>query len=147
MGRLYNFLFNSKLGTGTIESKTYFVDWSMLPSGQYKGCFSFVSASGTISVACCNIFMDLGQELSYPAMGVTGSQLSSGYFYIGSAGATAVAASSYVYCTAADNPPFTLLNRPSQNQVTIRILQNDTNQTAYTPDLAYSLTLSLELLD
>ena len=147
MGRIYNFLFNSTKGSGTIESKTYFMNWSMLPEGRYKGTFSFITASGTTTVACCNIFMDLGQDLSYPAMSPTGAQLSSGYFYIGSAGVTSIGVNTYLYTNSIDNPPFTLLGRPTQNQVNIRILQNDANQSAYPTDLAYTLTLSLELLD
>ena len=147
MGRLFNVLFNSSKGTGTIESKTYYMDWSQFPQGRYQGKFSFITASGTTSVACCNIFLDIGQDISYPAMSPTGGQLSSGYFYLGSAGVTAIGANSYLYTNCVDNPPFTLLNRPSQNQVTIRILQNDANQSNYPTDLAYSLTLSLEYLD
>jgi hypothetical protein len=77
----------------------------------------------------------------------TGAQLSTGYFYIGSAGVSSIEIKAYVYCSAVDNPPFYLLNRPSNNNITINILQNDAGQSAYTPELAYSLTLSLELLD
>lgn len=147
MGRIYNILFNSSRGDGTIESKTYFMDWGMMPPGEYKGSFSFISASGTTTVACCNIFMDLGQELSYSAMSPTGAQLSSGYCYIGSAAVTGIGANKNLYATAQDNPPFSVLGRPTQNQVTIRILQNDANQSNYPTDLIYSLTLSLELVD
>ena len=146
MGRIYNVLFNSAKGTGTVESKTYYFDWGMMPQGEYKGSFSFISDSGVTTVACCNIFMDLGQELSYSAMSPTGEQLSSGYYYIGSAAVTGIGANSNLYSTAQDNPPFSVLGRPSQNQVTIRILQNDANQSAYPTDLIYSLTLSLELI-
>ncbi len=119
----------------------------MLPDGEYKGTFSFITASGTTTVACCNIFIDLGQELSFPAMSPTGAQLSSGYFYIGSARVTAIGANAYVHANAIDNPPFSIISRPTQNQVSIRILQNDTNQSSYPTNLAYSLTLSLEKVD
>lgn len=147
MGKIYNILINSSQGTGNIGSRNYYFDFSKLEHGRYKGSFSFITASGTTSVACCNIFCELGQELSYPVMSPTGGQLTNGYFYIGSAGVSSIGANAYVYCTAVDNPPFYLLNKPSSNNITIKILQNDAGQSAYTPELAYSLTLSLELLD
>ena len=147
MGRIYNILFNSTQGTGTIGSRKYFFDWSQLPDGQYRCTFSFVTTSGTTSVACANIFMDLGQGNVFVAGSVTNGQLSSNTFYIGNAGATAIGANSYVYAETFTNPAFYLSNKPSSNEVTIRVLQNDANQSAYTPELRYSLNLSLELLD
>ena len=146
-GKTYTILFQSSQGTGSIGSRSYYFDFSKLEQGRYKGSFSFITASGTTTVACCNIFCELGQECMYSANTPTGSQLSNGYFFIGSAGVSSIGTNAYVYCTAVDNPPFYLLNRPSNNNVTIRILQNDAGQSAYTPELAYSLTLSLELLD
>jgi hypothetical protein len=147
MGRIYNILFQSSQGTGSIGSRSYYFDWSKFPNGKYKGSFSFITASGTTTVACCNIFCELGQECMSSANTPTGSQLTNGYFYIGSAGVTAIGANRHVYCSAVDNPLFYLLNRPSNNNITIKILQNDAGQSDFTPELAYSLTLSLELLD
>lgn len=147
MGRIYNILFNSAGGTGTVESKTYYFDWSKLPDGKYKGMFNFVSAAHTTTKTCANIFMDLGAELSYPAMGPTGSQLTNGYFYIGNVRATAVGANAHIYAEQTTNCPFYLLSKPSNNQITIRILLNDVGQSSYTPDCVYTLNLCLELLD
>jgi hypothetical protein len=147
MGRIYNVLFNSSKGTGSIDSREYYFDWSKLPMGKYKGTFNFVSAKHTTTVSCANIFVDLGQELNYPAMSPTGGQLTTGCFYIGNVGATLVGANGYIYCDHSTNCPFYLLNRPSNNQVVVKILFNDANQTAYTPEAAYSLNLCLEYLD
>ena len=91
--------------------------------------------------------MDVGQEISYPAMGITGSQLTNGYFYLGNVGATSIGANSYIYADHTTNCPFYLLNKPSNNQITIRLLLNDAGQSNYSPDCNYSLNLCLELLD
>ena len=147
MGRIYNILFNSTQGTGTIGSRKYFFDWSKLPAGQYRCSFSFVTASGVTTVACANIFMDLGQPNVYVSGSLTNGQLSSNTFYIGNARATAIGASSYVYADTLTNPEFYLSHKPSSNEVTIRVLQNDAGQSAYTPELQYSLNLALELIE
>ena len=145
MGRIYNILLNSAKGTGTIESKTYFFDWGKFPDGKYKGTFNFISAAHTTTASCANVFMDVGCELNYPALGPTGTQLTNGYFYIGNVGATSIGTNAYIYADHSTNCPFYLLNKPSNNQITIKILLNDTNQTNYSPDTAYTLNLCLEL--
>ena len=146
-GQIYNILFNSTVGTGTIENKTYFFDWSNLPSCKYKGTFSLITATHTVTASCVNVFVDIGSELSYPAMGVTGNQLRNGYMFIGNLGATSVSANSYLYCDNVTNPPFYLLNKPSNNQVSIRILNNDSTQSSYATNATYSMVLSLECLE
>ena len=147
MGPIYNVHFNSTQGTGSIGSRKYFFDWSKLPNGQYRCTFSFVTVAGTTTVACANIFMDLGQSNVYVAGSLTNGQLPSNTFYIGNAGVTSIGANGYLYAETFTNPAFYLSNSPSSNEVTIRVLINDAVQSVYTPELRYSLNLSLELLD
>ena len=53
--------------------------------------------------------------------------------------------SCYLVAALPNNAPFSLSNRPSNNNVNIRILNNDANQTAFATELAYTLVISLEL--
>ena len=44
-GRTYNFVLNSNFGGATpATSSTFFIDWSVLPEGEYKVSFTFTSA-------------------------------------------------------------------------------------------------------
>ena len=63
--RIYNFCLNSNFGGKTPEtSSTFFVDWSVLPEGEYKVSFTFTSAvtstdlPNTVNAV---IYLDLGQ--------------------------------------------------------------------------------------
>ena len=147
MGKVFNIVFMSSQGSGNIYSRTYFFDWSKLPQGQYTGTFSFTSAAGSISPSCVNIFVDLGFGTQYSASTINGVQLTTSTFYIGSALTTpyGIIGNSYLSASIPNNPPFTLLNRPSNNNVNVRILNNDANQTNFTTELVYTLVLSLEL--
>ena len=66
--RIYNFCLNSNLGGNSpITSSTFFVDWSVMPEGEYKVSFTFTSAItvgdlGSITNAV--IYLDLGQASS-----------------------------------------------------------------------------------
>jgi hypothetical protein len=43
--RIYNFCLNSNFGGNTpATSSTFFVDWSVMPEGEYKVSFTFTSA-------------------------------------------------------------------------------------------------------
>ena len=35
-GEIYNFILFSDIGTGTVASKSYFIDWNRLPESRYK---------------------------------------------------------------------------------------------------------------
>jgi hypothetical protein len=59
---------------------------------------------------------------------------------------TAIGAGAHLFAESTTNPPVFLRSKPISNEVTIRVLQNNAAQTAYTPELAYSLNLCLELM-
>jgi len=147
MGRVYNVVFLSSQGTGNIYNRTYYFDWSKLPEGKYTGQFAFTSSTGSINVSCANIFCDLGFSRTYAAATISGSSLSTSTFYIGSALTTpyGVVGNSYLCSALPNNPPFSLSNRPTNNTVNVRILNNDATQSNFTPELSYTLVISLEL--
>jgi hypothetical protein len=145
MGKIYNIVLMSSQGTGTIASRQFYFDFSKLPAGEYTGNFSFVSASGTFTTSCCNIFCDLGQGTTYSALTTSGVALSTSTYYLGSAVASPVGTSWYMCASLPNNPPFTLFNKPPNNSITVKILNNDSNQSAFATELAYTLVLSLEL--
>ena len=136
------------MGTGTIDSKTYYFDFSKLPHCKYRGTFSCITSAHTTTASCANLYIDLGQDISYPVMGATGNQFSNGYFFLGNLGATAIATNSYLYCDNTTNPPFYLMNKPCNNQITVKLLLNDANPPSnYPTDCKYTLTISLECLE
>ena len=81
--------------------------------------FHLLSAAGSISPSCVNIFVDLGFGTQYSASTINGVQLTTSTFYIGSALTTpyGIIGNSYLAAAIPNNPPFTLLNRPSNNNV------------------------------
>jgi hypothetical protein len=147
MGRIYNIVFMSSQGTGTIANRNYYFDFSKLPEGKYTGTFAFVSAAGNFTTSCANVFCDLGFARTYAAATINGSSLSTSTFYIGSVLSSPISNTANCYLVAAlpNNAPFSLSNRPTNNNVNIRILNNDANQTAFATELAYTLVISLEL--
>ena len=68
-GEIYNFILHSDIGTGTVASKSYFVDWNKLPDSRYKLTFSFTSSTLTVATTFddegnnCIIFDDMGAYL------------------------------------------------------------------------------------
>ena len=64
-GRTYNFVLNSNFGTGAPTASTkFFVDWSLLPEGEYKVTFTFTSAITATdlgSVTNAILYLDIGQ--------------------------------------------------------------------------------------
>ena len=93
------------------------------------------------------MFCDLGFARTYAASTISGSSLSTSTFYIGSVLSSPISNTANCYLVAAlpNNAPFSLSNKPTNNNVNIRILNNDANQTNFATELAYTLVISLEL--
>ena len=85
--------------------------------------------------------------LTYTALTPSGGQLSTNTFYLGSALASIVGNGGYMSAALPNNPEFYLMSRPTNNSITIKILNNDSNQTNFAVELAYTLVLSLEHVD
>ena len=117
----YNIVFNSNNGTGNNNQKTYFFDWSMIPSGKYQVSFSYQGqvnklTGGEIAL----VYMNLGQHNNFEVLpnGYTNGQ------YLGMVKPYILATASFLYADIGDNSSFTINDRPSQNNITISIFNN-----------------------
>ena len=146
-GEIYNFVFYSDIGSGTVASKSYFVDWGRLPESRYKVTFSFTSS--TLTVATTFDGMLFIPELGCSNNTIVSSSTSNGAYYNGFIGLLRNYSTNYIENGILDNPPSFLRSRPNSNQISVHIHQNTSAiQTAYTPLPArYTLVLSLEQLD
>ena len=157
--RIYNFCLNSNFGGNTpITSSTFFVDWSVLPEGEYKVSFTFTSAlAGTDIVITTNavVYLDLGQastSIIESSAANTGNVYRSGFlgclrptgYQVGTTTPTDYL--TYLYADTNTNPPVYILSRPTNNHVSVDIHTSSTTTTTnYSPIGAYVLTLSFEL--
>jgi hypothetical protein len=147
-GEIYNYVFYSDIGSGTVASKSYFVDWGRLPNSRYKVTFSFTSS--TLTIATTFDAMLFIPELGCSNNTIVGSPNSNSAYYNGFIGIIRnYAVTTYLETNIIDNPPSFLRSKPNCNQISVHIHQNtSTIQTAYTPLPArYTLVLSLEQLD
>jgi hypothetical protein len=156
--RIYNFCLNSNFGGNTpITSSTFFVDWSIMPEGEYKVSFTFTSAITTTDLGNTTnavIYLDLGQastSIIEPSSALSKNTYRGGFLGClrpTSFGTGASALSDYVTFLYADtntNPPIYILNRPRNNSVSVDINTSATSTTAnFSPIGAYVLTLSFE---
>ena len=129
-----------------ITQSQYFFDWSVLPEGKYNLTFTFMSGqvneSSVPFIPILNIA--LGQSTNYTADPLRISSLITNTIGIL---IPLISDKSYLYADKNVNHPITL-NRPSQNNFTVNILNNITNglwiDTAFADLTTYVLTLSLE---
>jgi len=157
--RVYNIVLNSLLGGASpTTGSTFFVDWSILPEGEYKVSFTFSSnATGsdlTLSTTPV-IYLELGQASTTviePAAANANTTYRGGFLgclraqSITSTVASTTEYYTFLYADTVNNPPVYLLSRPRNNTVTVDIhTSSATLQTNYTPIGAYVLTLSFEL--
>jgi hypothetical protein len=159
--RIYNFCLNSALGGASPTSgSTFFVDWSILPEGEYRVSFTFSSvATGsdlTLSTTPV-IYLELGQASTTviePSAANANNTYRGGF--LGCLRAQSITSTlagvgtteyyTFLYADTNNNPPVYLLSRPRNNTVTVDIhTSSATLQTNYTPIGAYVLTLSFEL--
>ena len=157
--RIYNFCLNSNFGGNTpATSSTFFVDWSVLPEGEYKVSFTFTSAiAGTDIGNTTNavVYLELGQactSIIESSLALSNNTYRGGFLgclrptsY--TTGATTTTDHiTFLYADTTTNPPVYLLTRPRNNSISVDIHTSATSTTTnYSPIGAYVLTLSFEL--
>lgn len=164
MSKIYTIVLNSTLGTnqayidnaGTsttdIRNVGFYYDWSLLPNKKYKINFSFITSSHTSTGSnVCNVYCDMAQldtRFGNPPYTAVSNRLN--YCYLGSLKFSLIGASSYLYADNNTNGNIYLNGRPTNNNFTISLINNDLNKTAYSSTTLfsnYTLTLTLEELE
>ena len=157
--RIYNFCLNSNFGGATpATSSTFFIDWSIMPEGEYKVSFTFTSSiTGTDLGNTTNavIYLDLGQASTSIIEASTANAFNtyrSGF--LGCLRQTSYATGTttptdyitFLYADTTTNPPVYILNRPNNSNISVDIHTSSTSTTTnFSPIGAYVLTLSFEL--
>lgn len=157
--RIYNFCLNSNFGGNTpATSSTFFVDWSVMPEGEYKVSFTFTSTIASSDLGNTTnavIYLDLGQastSIIESSAALANNTYRGGF--LGCLRQTSYATGalsltdyiSFLYADTNTNPPVYILNRPRNNSVSVDIHTSSTTTTTnFTPIGAYVLTLSFEL--
>jgi len=152
MGKIYNFILESTLGTGASNnSKIYYIDWGRIPQVKYKVSFSFnSSAVATVNATVANIFVDLGQgQNTFIAQNPTATSTYRSN-YLGFLLATGTGAGNSLYCSTYTNQKLYLDQAPTNNNVLVEVNTNTSpfvgNYNA--PDVGqYTLILSFEVQD
>ena len=157
-GRTYNFVLNSNFGTGAPTASTkFFVDWSVMPEGEYKVSFTFTSAITATDLGSSTnaiLYLDVGQgstslieaspsDITYANIGQRGS-------FLGCLRQTSYSITTefvtFLYADTNSNPPVYLFSRPRNNNVSVDIHTSSvTTNTNFSPIGAFVLTLSFEL--
>lgn len=157
--RIYNFCLNSNFGGNTpATSSTFFVDWSVLPEGEYKVSFTFTSAIAATDLGNTTnavIYLELGQAsttIIESSIALYKNTYRGGFlgclrqksYTIGTTIATDFI--TFLYADTNTNPPVYLLTRPKNNSVSVDINTSAISTTTnFSPIGAYVLTLSFEL--
>jgi len=157
-GRTYNFCLNSNFGTGAPTASTkFFVDWSIMPEGEYKVTFTFTSAVTTTDLGNtvnAILYLDVGQGSTSM---IEASGTDNTYASIGQRGSFLGCLRQISYSTTSDfitflyadintNPPVYLFSRPRNTSVSVDIhTSSATTNANFSPIGAYVLTLSFEL--
>ena len=143
--QIYNFIFNSAIGTGVTTSDNFFFDWSRIPDVPYTVTFCFNSANCIpLNTTVANVFMDLGQSDTFIVM-PQNARLAQQANYLGFLRTTGTGQYNYFYASEPDNPPIFLNGRPRSNNILVSINTNGVNQTsAFAPEpVQYTLSLCL----
>ena len=156
--RIYNFCLNSNFGGNTpATSSTFFVDWSVLPEGEYKVSFTFTSSIASSDLGNSNnavIYLDLGQASSSiiePSAALSANTYRGGFLgclrqtSYQTGATTPTDYITFLYADTITNPPIYILSRPRNNNVSVDIHTSSTSTTTnFSPFGAYVLTLSFE---
>ena len=153
--RIYNFCLNSNFGGNTpATSSTFFIDWSVMPEGEYKVSFTFtsaVTATDLGNTANAVIYLDLGQA-STSIIEASAANANNTYRggFLGCLRQTSYSVAAdyvtFLYADTITNPPVYILTRPRNNSVSVDIHTSSTSTTTnFSPIGAYVLTLSFEL--
>ena len=158
MKRIYNFVLNSNFGTGAPTASTkFFIDWSILPEGEYKVSFTFTSAItatdlGSTTNAC--LYLDVGQGstsmIEASPSDITYANIAQRGSFLGCLRQTSFLNATdyvtYLYADLNNNPPVYIFSRPRNNSVSVDIHTSSTSTTTnFSPIGGYVLTLSFEL--
>ena len=153
-GRIYNFCLNSNFGGATpATSSTFFVDWSVLPEGEYKVSFTFTSTIASSDLGNTTnavIYLDLGQA----STSILKTSVAYRGGFLGCLRQTSYATGalsltdyiSFLYADTNTNPPVYILTRPRNNSVSVDIHTSSVSTTTnFSPIGDFVLTLSFEL--
>ena len=156
--RIYNFCLNSNFGGNTpVTSSSFFIDWSVMPEGEYKVSFTFTSSVASTDILITTnavVYLDLGQastSIIESSNALSGNAYRCGFlgclrptgYQVGTVTPTDYL--TFLYADTNTNPPIYILNRPRNNQVSVDIhTSSTTTNTNYSPIGAYVLTLSFE---
>ena len=152
--RIYNFCLNSNFGGATpATGSTFFVDWSVLPEGEYKVSFTFTSAITATDLGNTTnavIYLDLGQastSIIEPSAALSANTYRGGF--LGCLRQTSYLSTTdyvtFLYADTNTNPPVYILTRPRNNSVSVDIHTSAISTTTdFSPIGAYVLTLSFE---
>jgi hypothetical protein len=157
--RIYNFCLNSNFGGKTpATGSTFFIDWSVMPEGEYKVSFTFTSTMPLTDLGNSTnavIYLDLGQaSTSIIESSVANSVNAYRGGFLGclrqssfAVGATTVTDYiTFLYADTTTNPPVYIFTRPRNSQVSVDIHTSSTSTTTnFSPIGDYVLTLSFEL--
>ena len=157
--RIYNFCLNSNFGGATpVTSSTFFVDWSVLPEGEYKVSFTFTSAIAATDLADVTnavIYLDLGQastSIMEASAALSANAIRGGFLgclrqnSYATGSTTVTDYITFLYADTNTNPPVYIFTRPRNNNVSVDIHTSSTTTTTnFSPIGAYVLTLSFEL--
>ena len=158
-GRTYNFCLNSNFyleSSVPPATSNFFIDWSVLPEGEYKVSFSFISAITATDLRGnlnCMIYLDLGQAST--TMLKSSAELSNNTYrgsFLGCARQTSYVIGTttpteyvtYLYADKYTNPPVYLFTRPRNNNASLEIFRSGA-LSDFTTLAEYVLTLSFEL--
>lgn len=155
--RTYNVIFNSNFASGATASSRYYVDWTIMPEGEYKVTFTFTSVATATdldnSINAC-LYLDLGQSntsvIEASPTNSTYALVAQRSQFLGCLRPTEITIMNdyitYLYADINTNPPVYLFCRPKNSAVTVDIHTSSvTTTTNYAPTSAYVLTLSFEL--
>ena len=153
--RIYNFCLNSNFGGATpATSSTFFVDWSVLPEGEYKVSFTFTSTIASADLGNTTnavIYLDLGQastSIIESSAALANNTYRGGF--LGCLRQTSYSVTTdfitYLYADTTTNPPVYILTRPRNNSVSVDIHTSSVSTTTnFSPIGDFVLTLSFEL--
>jgi hypothetical protein len=156
--RIYNFCLNSNFAGATpTTSSTFFVNWSVMPEGEYKVSFTFTSvatSSDLTNTANAVLYLDLGQastSIIESSVALSNNTYRGGFLgclrqsSFSSGNTAATDHITFLYADTNTNPPVYILTRPRNNSVNVDIhTSSTTTNTNFSPIGAYVLTLSFE---
>jgi hypothetical protein len=156
MGKIYNIVLNSGMGTADATNGTreinYFYDFSTMEEGNYKVTFSFLTSFfTTTNSTVCNVFLDLGQNSQMAKNQSNSNSQKYPNLFLGFLRYSGTGASQHLFADNITNAPVYLNQKPKNNNIKVLLLNNNANQDAYTSGAItitnYSLILNFEKID